>query len=152
MNAWRTMILARRRLACLLVVLVLFAKVLVPTGYMFTETADGFIVEMCGGQGAMGSDVGTTTAATPVTMMTPMPMMTHMGKAAPAGHHDGSGKVDAPCAFSGIGMAAMAAVDAALLIAAIAFVMALGALSVRALPVPVPARLRPPLRAPPAYS
>lgn len=129
MNAWRTLILARRQLALLLVAMVLFAKVFVPTGYMFTPTASGFTVQLCSGQGSM-------------------PVVLDVGKPAPAEDH--SGKMDAPCAFSGVGMAAMAAVDATLLIVAIAFVMALGIRSTRAPPIRPLARLRPPLRAPPA--
>jgi hypothetical protein len=130
MNAWRTSIMARRRLALLLVAVVLFAKVFVPTGYMFAPTAGGFTVQMCSGQGAM-------------------PVMLDIGKPAPAEDH--SGKMDAPCAFSGIGMAATAAVDVALLIVAIAFIVALGTQSTHVSAVLIFMRLRPPLRAPPIF-
>lgn len=133
MTAWRTLLLARRRLALLLVALALFARVFVPTGYMFTPTADGITVQMCSGQGAV-------------------PVLLDVGKTAPAEHHSGPDKMDAPCAFSGIGMAGMAVVDAALLVTAIAFVLALGTLPILAAPGRVFARLRPPLRAPPAFS
>jgi hypothetical protein len=128
MNRWRTLILARRQLALLLVAVVLFARIFVPTGYMFTPTAGGFVVQMCSGQGAMQ-------------------VVLDIGKPAPPEDH--SGKMDAPCAFSGIGMAAMAAVDVALLVIAIAFVVALGTRSTHASPIRILTRLRPPLRAPP---
>lgn len=128
MTAWRTLIMARPRLALLLVAIVLFAKVFVPTGYMFAPTAGGFTVQMCSGQGAM-------------------PVMLDVGKPAPA--EDQSGKMDAPCAFSGIGMASTAAVDVALLLVAIAFIVALGVQSTRAMPGRSLTRLRPPLRGPP---
>jgi hypothetical protein len=132
-NAWRNRILARQRLAFALVAIVLFAKMFVPAGYMFMPTATGFVVQMCSGQGAV-------------------PVMVHIGKQAPVEDHSGSGKIDAPCAFSGIGMAATATVDFALLVVAIAFILALGAISTRAPPVQNCARLRPPLRAPPRSS
>lgn len=130
MTAWRTSIMARRRLALLLVAIVLFAKVLVPTGYMFAPTAGGFTVQMCSGQGAMT-------------------VVLDVGKPAPAEDH--SGKMDAPCAFSGIGMASIPAVDIALLIVAIAFIVALGTQSAHATPGRDITRLRPPLRAPPVF-
>lgn len=133
MNTWRNRILVRRKLAFALVAIVLFAKMFVPAGYMFMPTSTGFVVQMCSGQGVV-------------------PVMVHLGMQAPAEDHSGSGKMDAPCAFSGIGMAATATVDLALLVVAIAFVLALGALSTRAPPVQDFARLRPPLRAPPLTS
>jgi hypothetical protein len=130
---WRTRILARPKLAFVLVAIILFAKIFVPTGYMFTPTAGGFLVEMCTGQGAV-------------------PVLVHIGQQAPGEDHSGSGKMDAPCAFSGAGMAATATVDLALLIVAISFILALGAASTRAPPAQRFARLRPPLRAPPLFS
>jgi hypothetical protein len=133
MNAWRTSIMARRRTAVLLVALALFAKLFVPTGYMFTPTAGGFVVQMCSGQGA-----------TPVVL--------DIGRQAPVEDHGGSGKMDAPCAFSTIGMATTSAVDAILLVSAIAFVIALGTRQVVSTVERQTARLRPPLRAPPAFS
>lgn len=133
MNAWRNRILARQKLALALIAIVLFAKMFVPAGYMFMPTASGFVVQMCSGQGAV-------------------PVMVHIGKQTPAEDHSGSSKADAPCAFSGIGMAATATVDLALLVVAIAFILALGVLSTRASPVLDFARLRPPLRAPPLSS
>lgn len=133
MNALRTLILAQQKLAFLLVALVLFARVFVPTGYMFTPTAGGIMVQMCSGQGAV-------------------PVLLDIGHAAPVEHHSSSDKMDAPCAFSGIGMASMAPVDAALLIAALAFIVAMGVRPILATPLRIVSRLRPPLRAPPAFS
>ncbi|AYJ86668.1 hypothetical protein D3Y57_12710 [Sphingomonas paeninsulae] len=133
MNALRSWILAQRKLAFVLVAVVLFAKMFVPTGYMFTPTTGGFVVQMCSGQGAT-------------------PILVHIGEQAPVEDHSGPGKMDAPCAFSGIGMMAMAAVDLSLLIVAIAFILALGTVSTRAPIVRALARLRPPLRAPPIFS
>ncbi|CAN5208013.1 hypothetical protein BH09PSE3_BH09PSE3_02400 [soil metagenome] len=134
MNAWRTLIYDRRRLVFLLLAVVLFARVFVPTGYMFTPTAGGFVVQMCSGQGAM-------------------PVVLNIDKAPSTSteDHRDSGKMDAPCAFSGIGMAATAAVDTALLIAAIAFIVALGTRRVPSFTRHTSARLRPPLRAPPIF-
>lgn len=64
-------------------------------------------------------------------------------------HQDGS-KADHPCAFSGLGMSAMGGADLGLLAIAIAYVLALGFGAIVAPSRAVAARLRPPLRAPPA--
>jgi hypothetical protein len=133
MNALRSWILSQRKLAFVLVAVVLFTKMFVPTGYMFTPTSGGFVVQMCSGQGAT-------------------PVLVHIGEQVPVEDHSASGKMDAPCAFSGIGMTAVTAVDLSLLIIAIAFILALGRDSTGAPTVRVLARLRPPLRAPPIFS
>ena len=65
--------------------------------------------------------------------------------------HDTSGAGDGHCAFTSLSMGSLAAADPVLLLAALAFILALGATAI-ALPVSSsPARLRPPLRAPPAF-
>jgi hypothetical protein len=135
MNAWRNTILARRRLAFLLAAIVLFAKILVPTGYMFTPGGNGIVVQLCSGQG-----------------MTPVVLNIQKDAPAPAEHHPASGKADAPCAFSGVGMASLVAIDAVLLVGAIAFVMALGTQRVSSVAVRFAARIRPPSRAPPTFA
>ena len=127
-------LLAHRRLAALLCVAALLLKLMVPSGYMIASHSGHLTVEVCSGM-----------AAPPVKMAMPhaMPMPGH-GKP-----HDGA-KPDQPCAFAGLSAAALGAVDAVLLAALIAFVMAL-AFAPATLPPPLRrVRLRPPLRGPPA--
>jgi hypothetical protein len=133
MNTWRKWFLARQKLTYALVAVVLFAKMFIPVGYMFTPAAGGFVVQMCSGQGAT-------------------PVLVQIGDQVPAEDHSGSGKMDAPCAFSGIGMTGLAAINFSLLIVALAFIIALGTASTRGPPERTLLRLRPPLRGPPAFS
>lgn len=123
-------LLAHRRLAALLCAAALLLKLVVPSGYMVASHGGHLTIEVCSGM-----------AAAPVKMT--MPMSGH-GKS-----HDGA-KPDQPCAFAGLSAAALGAVDAVLLAALIAFVMAL-AFAPATLPPPLRrVRLRPPLRGPPA--
>ncbi|MFW2852695.1 DUF2946 family protein [Sphingomonas sp. TX0543] len=110
----------------------LLLKLLVPTGYMIGSDSGRVTIELCSG-------VGPQTMGMSMDHDTP-------------GHGKSSdhGKVQMPCAFSGLSAAAMGAADAIQLAALTVFVMAVG------LSPATPRRtvrrvyLRPPLRGPPA--
>jgi hypothetical protein len=133
-NALRRLVLRRPILAAWLVAMALMMKMLVPAGFMPSATGGFMTVQLCTGMGPQ-----TVTMALP-------------GK---AGEHDGQdqhGKVDQPCAFSGLAAPTLAAADAVLLAAAIAFILA-AAFMPAAPPMAVRrAFLRPPLRGPPGIA
>ncbi len=150
MPALRRLILSRPLLMGWLCVATLALKLLVPSGYMISGEGGRVAIILCSG-------VAPPLAAPP-TMESAMIVSTtmSMGDHVMADHvmpeHDPTashGKMEMPCAFSGLSAQALEGVDALLLVAAIAFVMAIGVRPVRRL---VPARashLRPPLRGPP---
>lgn len=120
----------------LLLAATLLARLIVPGGFM------------------PALDHGTALLRLCPAAAEPMPAM-----AAMAGRHGGSheggphgsehGKAEAPCAFAGLGLAMTGPVGPALLVAAVRFAAMQALLvAVPASPAP-PARLRPPLRAPP---
>ena len=129
-------LLAHRRSAVFLCTLALLLKLLVPTGYMLAADQGRLSLVVCSG-------VTQASAAAEMSAM-------HDDMA----DHDrgsGHGKADMPCAFAGMTGAALAAIDPLLLAALIVFVVAAGVLwRAPATPRAV-ARLRPPLRGPPAY-
>ncbi|MEG3159095.1 hypothetical protein U1763_01135 [Sphingomonas sp. LB2R24] len=160
MSALRRLILSRPLLMGWLCVAVLAMKLLVPSGYMISGEGGRVAIILCSGVApsmAAPSMIGTSTTgpSSTGTSMAASPNMV-MGDHVMSGHampeHDPStshGKMEMPCAFSGLSAQALASVDATLLVAAIAFVMAIGIRPARRL---VPARasyLRPPLRGPP---
>ena len=70
----------------------------------------------------------------------------------PSGHHGDQGKGEGTCTFSALSMASLAGADAALLVLALAFILALG-FAPQAPPLRErPAYLRPPLRGPPLFA
>ena len=124
-------LLAKRPLVALLCAATLLLKLIVPAGYMLATGHDRVAIVLC---------PGTTPAE---------PAMQHGDM---AGHHAPAdkGKAEMPCAFAGLSVAALGAIDPILLVALIAFVLATTWLvAARTLPVR-PAYLRPPLRGPPA--
>ena len=131
-------LLAHRRLAALLCVAALLLKLVVPSGYMIGNHDGHLTIEVCSGM-----------ATAPAKMAMPHAMPHAMPMPSQGKPHDGA-KPDQPCAFAGLSAAALGAVDAVLLAALIAFVMAL-AFAPATLPPPLRrVRLRPPLRGPPA--
>ncbi|WP_341207426.1 hypothetical protein [uncultured Sphingomonas sp.] len=128
-------LLAQRELAILICVATLLLRLLVPGGYMIDRVSGHFTITICSG-------IAAPAAATA------MPGM--HGDMPDHGKKDDRGKVDMPCAFSGLSAAALSATDPLQLAALIVFVMGTG--FARRLPPPEPARahLRPPLRGPPA--
>ncbi len=130
----RVFLTANNRLVLLLVVLALFAKALIPTGYMVGNASKVLTVQLCvDGSGATKS----TTIAIP------------MGKESP-GQSDSHGKTDGTCAFSSLSMASMAAADPVLLDLALAFILLLGFAALASPRLRAITHLRPPLRGPPA--
>jgi hypothetical protein len=125
-----------RTLALLLIAAALVMKALVPAGFMVGTQAKTITVEICAD--TVGAQLSRTIA---------IPF---------AGKSDGGsgehGKTDLPCAFGALAMATLGGADAVLLAAALAFVLALGFAVVRIAPAATPARLRPPLRAPPVHA
>lgn len=124
-------LLAHRHLTLLILAAALAIRVLIPGGYMISADHGTITVSVCSG-----------VTAAPMTMA--MPGMPDHGKkdAHPTGEQ--------PCAFAGLSHQALGAVDALLLLAAIAFVMALGTAPAPRLRPLRTAYERPPLRGPPA--
>lgn len=133
MGMWRLFLREHRWLALWLIAAALAVKALVPAGFMLANTGGKTLtVAICDGTG-------------PATMTIALPMDQDHGSA-PAD----AGKQDGGCAFSVLGHAATGGADPVLLIAAIAFLLALGYVAVAA---PAPQRRAyalPPLRGPPA--
>ncbi|RZT53233.1 hypothetical protein EV283_2485 [Sphingomonas sp. BK036] len=114
-------------------------KLLVPTGYMIANQSGHIAITLCPGAAPM---TATMDMGMPDQMMSDHAMPDHDPST-------GHGKTELPCAFSGLSAQALASVDAVLLVAAIAFVIAIGVRPVRP-PVHASApHLRPPLRGPP---
>lgn len=128
------------RLALLLAACVLFARIVIPTGFMPMATPGGIVVQMCTGNGAMALVVDASGKE----------ILVQDSDGSQNGN-DGSGqkKGDGLCAFSGLGAPSLAGADAALLAVALLFVLTVG---LRPLSPPLlhsVRRLRPPLRGPP---
>lgn len=141
MAALRTLFRTHRRLVVLLFALVLFAKIVIPTGFMPVATGNGLVLELCSGMEPMPSPMA-------------MPGMVDHGTVGSdmAGQHHGQkgGKVESPCTFAGLTAPHLAGADAALLAIAVLFVLALGRVALCRVVVPYRHALRPPLRGPPA--
>ncbi|MBW7945631.1 MAG: hypothetical protein H3C60_04140 [Sphingomonadaceae bacterium] len=110
--------------------LVLFARILVPSGYMPVATADGVVVTLCTGNG-------------PVEVLLDLE-----GGHVPTKHDSG---MDAPCAFAGMGAGALAAAPVLAVLVAIdagrTFSRAVADLTVHRLAAPPPPAIGPPARA-----
>ena len=134
-------LVAQRRLATLICAAAFLLKLLIPGGFMIDSTDGRVTVVLCPG-----------TVQRPMTTAMPGMHGDRSHHAAPSGHGQPSdhGKPELPCAFAGLSAATTGPVDPIQLAALIAFVLALG-LAAATLPAPAPfARLRPPLRGPPA--
>jgi disulfide bond formation protein DsbB len=125
---WRAFLKEHPRLALWLIAAALAVKALMPAGYMLVDTsARTLTVAICDGNG-------------PATMTIQLPMGEHK---APDSKQDGG------CAFSALSHATMGGADPVLLLAAFAFLLALG---FAATPQPAPRRrafARPPSQGPP---
>ncbi len=131
MAPWRAFFLKHYRLALLLVAVALAMKAVVPTGFMVTPSNGTVMVSICSGQGQQM-----------VAMELGAGVVDH-------GDHQDNKKADHPCAFSSLNMAGATGTDIALLALAIAYMLSLGFLPLAPRQQRAPARLRPPLRAPP---
>ncbi|GAA0336000.1 hypothetical protein GCM10009087_53060 [Sphingomonas oligophenolica] len=131
MGAVRNLVRQHKRLAFVLVACVLFAKVMIPSGFMPAATSHGIVIQICTGMGPAA-----------LTMTIP-------GLPAPHDGHKG-GKAESPCAFAGLNAPSLAGADPFLLAIAVLFVMAMGMRAVRPQALSSTDHLRPPLRGPPA--
>jgi hypothetical protein len=125
------------RSALVLVVLAMAVKALVPAGYMISATGERFLtVTIC-----------ADASGTPKQMRIAIPDKDETGS-------DHSEAVDKsqPCAFSGLGHAALGGADPVLLATALAFILLVGFAPLRAPPARDVLFLRPPLRGPPSLS
>jgi hypothetical protein len=125
------------RLTLVLVMLALAVKALVPAGYMIAATSERFLtVTIC-----------ADASGTPKQMRIAIP-----DKNEASGDHSEAADKAQPCAFSGLGHAALGGADPLLLAAALAFILLVGLAPLRALPARDIPFLRPPLRGPPSPS
>jgi hypothetical protein len=132
MNTLRAFVLRHRAMAFAVIALGMAMKAVIPTGYMVGGDARTLTVRICDGY----ADASQAVAI------------------AVKGHGD-AGKTahdQQACPFSGLGHAGLTGADPVLLAAALAFILLLG-ITAPVVPGPRPvSRLRPPLRAPPAYA
>ena len=106
MGAWRVFLKEHRWLALWLIAAALAVKALVPAGYMLGDTGSKTLtMVICDGSG-------------PSTMTIDIPMDPDHAKAPDSGKQD--------CAYAGLGHAMIGGTDPVLLLAAIAFLLALG--------------------------
>lgn len=131
MGAIRNLVRHHMGLAFVLVACVLFAKIVIPSGFMPVATSHGMVIQICTGMG-------------PATMT-----MTIPGVPAPHDDHK-DGKSESPCPFAGLNAPTLSGADPFLLALAVLFVMALGLRAIRPLALSSTDYLRPPLRGPPA--
>lgn len=132
MQPLRRLILDNRAFTSALMALVLAMKLLVPGGFMPTFSNGQIVITLCS---------GTETMKTVMTM----PGMEH-GKPSDSQH----GKVEQPCAFSGLSAPSMGAIDPVLLALAVVFIMSVALRPVVRGTAVARQFLRPPLRGPPA--
>ncbi|WP_041391431.1 hypothetical protein [Sphingobium chlorophenolicum] len=128
----RDLVREHRWLAFMLVACVLFARVVIPSGFMPVTTGKHIVVQICNGTG-------------PATVTMTIPSV-------PAPHDAQKGKAESPCAFSGLGAPFLSGADPALLAGAIFFLIAMGLRAARPLALSSIDHLRPPLRGPPVIA
>lgn len=125
------------QLTLVLVVLALAVKALVPAGYMISSTSERFLtVTIC-----------ADASGTPKQMRIAISDKNEKG-----GDHSEAADKSQPCAFSGLGHAALGGADPLLLAAALAFILLVGLAPLRSPPARDIPFLRPPLRGPPSLS
>jgi hypothetical protein len=108
MGAWRVFLKEHRWLALWLIAAALAVKALVPAGYMLADSGSKTLtMAICDGNG-------------PATMTIDVPLDPDHAKAPDSGKQDGG------CAYAGLGHAMIGGADPVLLLAAIAFLLALG--------------------------
>lgn len=136
MQTLRALVHRYRLLAVMLVALALAIKALVPAGYMLHQRGTVITVEICAD--ASGATLKQQIVIPPAD--------------SGGGASETPAKAFATCPYAALSFAALAAADAVLLAAALAFILALGFLPTS---LPAPRRiafLRPPLRGPPAFA
>jgi len=137
MSSLRALTHRYARLALVLLALAFAVKALVPAGYMISPAGERFLtVTIC-----------ADASGTPKQMRIAI-----LDKNEAGGDHSEAADTSQPCAFSGLGHAALGGVDPLLLVAALAFILLVGLAPLRAPPAHDIAFLRPPLRGPPSLS
>ncbi|MFM2300561.1 MAG: hypothetical protein RLZZ84_297 [Pseudomonadota bacterium] len=137
MQPFRALLLRHRAIALVLAIAALCLKAAMPAGYMLGQ--------MQGQQGRVLTVVLCSDASGQA--VTHDIVLGNAGKAAPAG--DQHAKAEPACPWSALAFAALGGVDAPLLVAALAFILALGFAPFAAPQPPRVAWLLPPLRGPP---
>ncbi|MFM2372529.1 MAG: hypothetical protein RIS85_2251 [Pseudomonadota bacterium] len=134
MSVMRAFLMQHRVLALLVVMAALCMKIVVPVGYMPGAGSKILTVQICAD--ALGEHAVRQIV---------VPMKQSHGD-------EGAKAAKAECPFASLSLFSLAGADFALLIAALAFILALGFAPVRP-PRPRRARyLRPPLRGPPVFA
>jgi hypothetical protein len=137
MTSLRALTRSNAKLTLVLMVLALAVKALLPAGYMISPAGDRFLtVTIC-----------ADASGVPQQMQIAIP-----GKNDGGGDHSDAADKAQPCAFSGLGHAALSGADPVLLAAALAFILLVGFAPLRAPPARDIPFLRPPLRGPPSFS
>lgn len=135
MSRFKALTRKHARLSLALLVLALAVKALLPAGFMVSATGERFLtVTIC-----------ADASGTPKQMQIAI-----QGKDDIGSDHSEAADKGQPCAFSGLGHAALGGVDPALLVAAIAFILLAGLAPLRPPALRDIAFLRPPLRGPPS--
>lgn len=134
MDAFRHILLARRRIAFAVIALALTIKALVPAGFMIDTRDHVLTITIC----------ADATSGHLISKQIVIP-----GK--PVQNQTAQAKNGEACAFSGLALAGLAGTDPALLAQALAFILLLGFASVAPLRIAFARRIRPPLRAPPVF-
>ncbi|WP_010545685.1 DUF2946 family protein [Sphingomonas elodea] len=133
MTALRRLLFDHRLLCGWLIAAALLMKAVLPAGFMPMASGGTIVLGFCSGYG-------------PQKMAVTLPAR---GDGSDPAEHQ---KSEMPCAFAGLGMAGLAAVDPVLLVLAIAFVLALAIRTATAIPAVARVYLRPPLRGPPHHA
>lgn len=137
MSSLRALSHSYARLTLVLVVLALAVKALVPAGYMMSSHGERFLtVTIC-----------ADASGTKKQMRIAIPDKNETGS-----DHSEAADKSQPCAFSGLGHAALGGTDPILLAAALAFILLVGLAPLRSPPARDIPFLRPPLRGPPSLS
>ena len=132
MDAFRHILLVRRRMAFAVIALALAMKALVPAGLMVDTRNHVLTITIC----------ADASSGHLISKQIVIPEKPAQGQSAQA-------KSGEACAFSGHGMAALSGADPLLLALALAFILLLGFAAVAPLRLNSARRIRPPLRAPP---
>lgn len=134
MQHLRSLVLAHRQFACVLLVLAFCIKAVVPAGYMISPSKNLVLtVSIC---------ADATSGAKEMQIVLP-------GKDQGSNHSD-SAKKEGQCAFSGLANPVVSGATPILLALAYAIILLLGLAPERSLPLAQFAHSRPPLRGPPS--
>jgi hypothetical protein len=147
-------LVAQRYIATLVCAAALLVRLLIPGGYMVSEGSGWPTIVLCPQAGPAPLD---SHASAPVITAhgerQDMMQQAHTGDhimSAKHGRTNGHGKAEMPCVFTALSAAVLAATDPILLAALIAFIVATAFTGILLPRLAEPARIRPPLRGPPA--